>query len=178
MNRLDMRGLLEHATRMSPIGNRLVLVQARSAPPWRGPLSSLPAQLEANARLAVADPAHVPAGLYAREALEAMGLWTQLSHRLAIADNVRGALALVARGEAPLGIVYATDARLSERVNVVAEFPASTHTPIRYQFAVVRNRLTPPVAALFERLTGAAALDVYAAHGFSIEQAEDTVRAQ
>ena len=120
----------------------------------------------------------MPAGLYARQALEALGLWAPLSNRLAIADNVRGALALVARGEAPFGVVYETDARLSKRVAVAARFPASTHTPIRYHFAIVRGRGTPTVRALFARLSDADARNVFDAHGFRVAPADGRARAQ
>lgn len=88
-------------------------------------------------RLAVALVDAVPAGLYARQALEALGLWEVLAPRLAQADNVRATLRLVALGEAPLGIVYASDARADDSVQVVADIPASSHAPIRYTASAV-----------------------------------------
>jgi molybdate transport system substrate-binding protein len=88
-------------------------------------------------RLAIADPAHVPAGKYAKEALLALGWWNVLSSRLAVASDVRGALTYVDRGACDLGIVYATDATISSRVKVVAVFPDSLHSPIRYLAAAV-----------------------------------------
>jgi molybdate transport system substrate-binding protein len=88
-------------------------------------------------RLAIADPAHVPAGQYAKEALQALGWWNVLSGRLAVASDVRGALTYVDRGACDLGIVYATDATISSRVKVVAVFPDSLHSPIWYLAAEV-----------------------------------------
>jgi molybdate transport system substrate-binding protein len=88
-------------------------------------------------RLAIADPAHVPAGEYARQTLKALGWWDQVSGRLAIGSDVRGALAYVEREACDLGIVYETDARISDRVKVVATFSDSLHAPIRYLAAVV-----------------------------------------
>jgi molybdate transport system substrate-binding protein len=88
-------------------------------------------------RLAIADPAHVPAGQYTKEVLLALGWWNVLSSRLAVASDVRGALTYVDRGACDLGIVYATDATISSRVKVVAVFPDSLHSPIRYLVAEV-----------------------------------------
>ena len=109
-------------------------------------VSDIDAFLGETGRLAVGDPEHVPAGIYAQQALVALGLWDGLESRLARAENVRAALALVARGEAPLGIVYATDARAEDGVVTVAEFDASTHAPIGYSFArLADSRSTAPV---------------------------------
>ena len=96
--------------------------------------------LLAGGRLALGNPDHVPAGIYARQALEALGLWPGVKDRLAPAADVRAALALVARGEAPSGIVYATDALLVPDVRVVAEVPASLHEPIVYPAALITGR--------------------------------------
>lgn len=120
-------------------GNRLVLVAPAAARLRHYRLdSALPlAQLLGPAgRLVLADPASVPAGRYGEEALRALGLWPQVAHRIARADNVRSALMFVARGQAPLGIVYATDARAEPKVSVVGRFPASSHAPIRYPAAL------------------------------------------
>ncbi|WP_458791115.1 molybdate ABC transporter substrate-binding protein [Yoonia sp. MH D7] len=98
--------------------------------------ADLPAALGAG-RLAIGATASVPAGIYGREGFESLGLWDDLSGRLAEVDNVRAALVLVARGETPFGVVYATDAEASENVRVVARFPAQSHAPIRYIGGVV-----------------------------------------
>jgi molybdate transport system substrate-binding protein len=90
-------------------------------------------------RLAMADPANVPAGKYARTALQVLGVWSQVVAKLAPAENVRAALALVAREEAPLGIVYRTDALAEPRVRIVDVFPAGTHPPIVYPLTALRG---------------------------------------
>ncbi len=106
-----------------------------------------------DARLAVADPDHVPAGRYAKAALEALRLWPALSNRLVPADNVRVALTLVARGEVPLGIVYASDAHVDDSVSVLARMPAGSHPPIVYPAAVVEGGQRGPAARFIDFLT-------------------------
>jgi molybdate transport system substrate-binding protein len=142
MDYLQQRNLIANATRISPLANALVLVVPADAPRRDIALaqgSDLAALLGAHGRLAVGDPAHVPAGRYARAALEWMGQWGALERRLARADNVRAALLLVERGEAPFGIVYATDAAASRGVRVAATFPAGSHPPVSYPFAITRR---------------------------------------
>ena len=114
-------------------GNRLVFVTGYGdiAPFEPSAMFDLPALLNGG-RLAIGNPDHVPAGIYARQALEALGLWPDVQSQLAPAADVRAALALVARGEAPLGIVYATDAALVEGVHVAGTIPAALHEPIVY----------------------------------------------
>ncbi len=140
-NYLQERGLLVNDTRVSPLGNALVLVApARTARPVtlaRG--TDLLALLGPQGRIATGDPAHVPVGRYAQAALTWMGQWEALAPRLARAENVRAALLLVERGEAPLGIVYATDAAASPGVRVVGSFPAESHEAITYPFALTRR---------------------------------------
>ena len=108
------------------------------------------ARVLGSGRLAVADPDAVPAGIYARQALTSLGVWPQVAGRLARAENVRAALALVARGAAPLGVVYATDARAEPRVAVLGVFPAASHPPITYPLALLA-RATSPDAEPFRR---------------------------
>lgn len=103
--------------------------------------------------LAIGDPAHVPAGSYAREALASMGLWDALSPNLRLATNVRSVLALVDRGEVEAGIVYATDAVLSPRVRTIAPFPESSHRPIAYT-ALLLTPDRPAARQLYNLLTG------------------------
>lgn len=170
MDYLQQRGLIDAATRLSPIGNRLVLV----APAGSGPTVdlrpgvNLAALLGAKGRLATGDPAHVPAGRYAQAALQRLGLWDGLAPRLARAENVRSALMLVERGEAPLGIVYATDAAASRGVRVVGAFPATSHPPISYPFAVTRRaQANAQARSLHAFLASAAAHVVWQRHGFA-----------
>jgi molybdate transport system substrate-binding protein len=170
MDYLAARGLVVPATRVSPIGNVLVLVtpadQPRTLALRQG--FDLAALLGTRERLALADPAHVPAGRYAEAALRWMGQWDALLPRLARADNVRAALLLVERGEAPLGIVYATDAAISARVRVAGSFPPQSHPPITYPFAVTRRAADSAEAqSLLAFLVGPAARPVWDRFGFT-----------
>ncbi|MFN7634894.1 MAG: molybdate ABC transporter substrate-binding protein [Acetobacteraceae bacterium] len=141
MDYLQDRALIANATRISPIGNALVLItpadQRRVVALDRG--TDLLALLGPRGRLALGDPAHVPAGRYAHAALRWMGQWESLAPRLARVDNVRAALRLVERGEAPRGLVYATDAAAARGVAVAGRFPPESHAPITYPFAVTRS---------------------------------------
>ena len=129
MDELGERGLTEPGSRRDLLSNRLVLVgPAGAAPLALEPGLDLAALLDGG-RLAMALVDAVPAGLYGREALRSLGLWGAVEPRVAQAENVRAALALVARGEAPLGVVYASDARAEPRVAVVATFPEGSHPP-------------------------------------------------
>ncbi len=169
MDYLAQRNLIVAATRTSPLSNRLVLVmpadRVRSvalAPGFdlRGLLG--------DGRLALGDPAHVPAGTYARAALMSLGLWEDARPRLAPAENVRAALLLVERGEAPAGIVYATDAAVAPGVRIAGTFPADSHPPITYPFAIVAGRDRPSVRAVFAFLIGPDARAAYARAGFAV----------
>ena len=124
--------------------------------------------LGAEGRLALADPDQVPAGLYAREALKKLGAWKELEPRLARAEDVRGALVLVERGDAPLGIVYVTDARVSTNVKIVGVFPSESHSPIVYPAAIVKGAQTPPVQAYYKFLRGPTARAVFVRYGFAL----------
>lgn len=166
---LDERGLVAADTWVRPVGNRLVLVapadRARPVELSRG--FDLLAIL-GDGRLSTGDPAHVPAGRYAQQALEYFRVWDIAEPRLTRAENVRTALALVERGEAPLGIVYATDARASKAVRVVAEFPAESHEPIRYSFAIMSGRDRAAVRELLAYFTSPDGFAVFRSRGFEI----------
>lgn len=167
---LTVRGLVVAGERSSPIGNSLVLIAPAESTFGEVVVDAgldLPALLGDGERLAMGDPDHVPAGVYAREALRALGLWQALEPRLARAGDVRAAVALVERGEAPLGIVYATDAAVTDGVQVVGRFPAASHPPIAYPFVMVAEPATPAARRVFAALTGDDALQVYLRHGFS-----------
>ena len=118
-------------------------------------------------RLALADPAAVPAGRYAKAALTALGVWTGVAARVAPAENVRAAMALVERGATPLGIVYATDARASKAVRVVGIFPASTHPPIRYPVALLTASRHREAAGFRAFLLSKQGRAIFTRHGFS-----------
>jgi molybdate transport system substrate-binding protein len=117
-------------------------------------------------RLAVADPDSVPAGRYARSALSALGVWDQVVDRLARAENVRAAMRYVARGEAPLGIVYSSDALVDKSVRLVDTFPANTHEPIVYPVALTTSA-KGEAAAFLAYLLGPQGRDVFVKYGFT-----------
>lgn len=151
MDHVSARGLIRAGSRVPFLSNRLVLVAPAQSKSRLVIAQGFPlARSLGNGRLAMADPDSVPAGRYGRAALTSLGAWPSLSGRIARAENVRAALALVERGEAPFGIVYATDARASKRVRVVGTFPASSHPPITYPLATLRTS-THPQAEAFRR---------------------------
>ncbi len=114
----------------------------------------------------------MPAGLYAKAALKLLGVWDSVSGSLAQAQNVRAALALVARGEAPLGIVYRTDAKVEPKVRVVAAFPDDTYPPIVYPVALIDANATPDAAAFLAYMESPAARPLFVRQGFSVLGAE------
>jgi molybdate transport system substrate-binding protein len=139
MDTLAAKGLIRADTRARMLGNRLVLIAPAGSPVRLDPVPGLAlARALGGGRLALADQG-VPAGRYARQALEKLGVWDQVAGRIAAGDNVRAALALVARGEAPLGVVYATDAAAEPKVRVVATFPEASHLPITYLVALLKT---------------------------------------
>lgn len=168
MDHLDDQGLLVPKSRTDLLANRLVLI----APADSGLQLSLSmgtdfGHILKDGRLAIGDPAHVPAGIYAREALEALMLWDQVADRLAQASNVRAALALVERGEVPAGIVYETDAAISSRVRIVEAFPSTAAPEITYPLAIVAGRETAGVRSLHAFLRGPVAAEIFRKHGFT-----------
>jgi molybdate transport system substrate-binding protein len=166
MDYLSTRQLLAPGTRRDLVGNRLVLIAPADSQIRVGikPGFDLLAAL-GDGRLSTADPDTVPAGRYARAALTSLGVWNQLADRLVRAENVRAALTYVARGEAPLGIVYATDAQIDAKVRVVATFPDSSHSPITYPAAA--TAIAGPGAAAFLAFLGSSeAAPVWKKYGF------------
>lgn len=170
MDYVDARGLLKAGTRTDLLTNRLVLIA-----PMREPISlriapgfDLATAL-GTGRLALADPAVVPAGKYARAALEKLGVWTAVANRLAPAENVRAALLLVSRAEAPLGVVYRTDAVADPGVAVVDIFPEDTHPPIVYP-AALTARATADAARVLAFLGSEAAAAEFSRQGFGLAQ--------
>jgi len=119
-------------------------------------------------KLAVGDPSNVPAGIYAKEAMENLGAWNAVQSSLAPAADVRAALKLVSRGEAPLGIVYETDARADSTVRIVSYFPEESHTPIRYPAAQVKASRNPDAAKFLAFLKSPVATAVFTRYGFGI----------
>lgn len=171
MDYLESRHLIQNTTRRNVVGNRLVLI-APAGSQLRltiAPHFALAAAL-GDGRLAVADPDSVPAGLYARAALTALGVWDEVAGRLARAENVRAALKYVARGETPLGIVYASDALIEKNVRVVDTFPAATHEPIVYP-AALTSSAKGEGAGFLAYLLGPQGRGVFEKYGFTKPEA-------
>ncbi len=165
MDALQEAGHVNPGSRTQQVGNELVLVTSQANVSSVRP-QQLASLLGDTARLALADPAHVPAGRYARAALELAGVWEDVAGRVVRADNVRAALALVARGEAAFGVVYRTDVALAPRVRIVAHFDASAQSPVRYSFALLRDAPHPQARDVFNALTDTRALGEFSAAGF------------
>jgi len=167
MDYLESRHLIRSATRRNVVGNRLVLIApAESQIKLRiAPHFALAAAL-GQGRLATADPDSVPAGRYARSALSTLGVWDEVAERLARAENVRAAMRFVARGEAPLGIVYSSDALVDRSVRVVDTFPANTHEPIVYPLALTTSA-KGEAAGFLAYLLSAQGREVFVKYGFT-----------
>jgi molybdate transport system substrate-binding protein len=149
-------------------GNSLVLI-APTGDPSVGAVRSLSDILAAlkGGRLALANTLAVPAGIYARQALTTLGLWNELQPHVAETQHVRAALALVARKEAPLGMVYATDANAEPLVQILAEIPASSHDPIVYPAGLLRSSKQPEAITFLDFLTSDAGQKYFLAQGFA-----------
>lgn len=163
MDYLDQRGRIATDSRANLLGNDLVLIVPKGK---RFPVQVKPGFDIAGAfdgKLCTGEPGVVPVGIYAKQSLETLGWWKPLQGRIVGADDVRTALAFVERGECPLGIVYSTDAKISDKVEVLDRFPDSSHKPIVYPFAAVKNarpearaflqylQASPAATAIFER---------------------------
>jgi molybdate transport system substrate-binding protein len=171
MDFVQTKSLIVDATRFSPLANELVLIAPadRATPVKLARDTDLSALLGADGRIATGDPSNVPVGKYAQAALTWMGQWDKLSPRLARADNVRSALLLVERGEAPLGIVYATDAAASTGVKVIGTFPAESHPPVTYPFALTKHGADNAEAKTFLAfITGPASTETWRRYGFGL----------
>ena len=166
MDYLQSRQLIDSSNRRDVVSNALVLIapadsklQLKIAPNF--PL----AKALGSGHLATADPDSVPVGKYARSALTKLGVWNDVADRIVRAENVRTALIYVDRGEAPLGIVYATDALVDKKVRVVDIFPANSHSPITYPIATTKVA-KPGAAAFVDYVRSTAADAVFRKYGF------------
>lgn len=171
MDYLQEQQVIDTASRYTLLHNALVMIAPKSRPlPSVVVDSKLDlATVIGDSRMAVGDPDHVPAGRYAKQALENLGLWSAAEPLLARANNVRAALALVERGEASLGIVYATDALVSTQVKTVAEFPATSHKPIAYPVALTSSQPTAATKALYDYLKTDEAKAIFIKYGFKVQ---------
>jgi molybdate transport system substrate-binding protein len=168
MDYLDQHRLLVPGTRSNLVGNELVLIapSSSSAALRIAPGFGLAAAL-GNEKLAMANPDSVPAGKYGKSALESLGVWKSVEKHVVRTDNVRAALALVARGEAAFGIVYKTDAGAERNVRIVDSFPEPTHAPIVYPAALVAPVRSSAAKALLDFLRSGAARRIWEKYGFA-----------
>jgi len=169
MDYLQKRNLLQPATRQNLLGNQLVLVAPADS---NVKVDIKPgfdlAGLLSGGRLAMADPNSVPAGKYGKAALEKLGVWQAVQPHVAGAENVRAALLFVARQEAPIGIVYTTDAASDPRVKIVGVFPEDTHPPIIYPVALTADNKNPEAARFLRYLESPAARPLFEKQGFTV----------
>jgi len=171
MDYLEEKGLVDASSRFDLLGNRIVLV----APAGSGlkvdvrPDLDL-AKLLGDGRLAMGDPDHVPAGMYGKAALESLGIWPKVEGKLARAKDVRAALTLVERGEVPLGVVYATDAAIADKVEVAGVFPEDSHPAIVYPVALVAHSDNPAGRTFLEYLRAPEVAAVFEKYGFTVRR--------
>lgn len=171
MDYLVQKSLIQADTRVDLLGNTLVLIAPRTSKLEKVALTSdaLAAAI-GEGRIATGDVASAPVGKYAKAALQKLGLWTLAEPRFAFAENVRSAMMFVAREEAPLGIVYVTDAKSEPKVKVVAVFPESSHPRIVYPVALTTSARGDPPAKFLAFLKGAASRAIFEAQGFSVSR--------
>jgi molybdate transport system substrate-binding protein len=160
---------IDPATRRDLLGNTLVLIaHGKDAAPVTIDASLDLAGMLGDERLAMALVDSVPAGVYGKAALTALGLWDRVAPKVAQADNVRAALTFVAQNEAPYGVVYATDAAVQDKVTVIGTFPAGTHEPITYPAAVTAQSKSPQALAFLDYLSSDAARTIWEQYGFTV----------
>lgn len=167
---LIQQAAVKSTSKVTLLKNSLVLIAPQNSPLDEVTLNSdwnIKQALQ-DSRLALGDPDHVPAGRYAKQALSQLQLWSQARPLLARASNVRSALVLVERGEAALGIVYASDALISDKVKILARFPQTSHTPIQYPMVLVEQSPSPASQAFYDYLQTPAAKDVFQQFGFQV----------
>jgi molybdate transport system substrate-binding protein len=165
----QQKGLIKPDTRSNLLGNRLVLIAPKESTISVNiqPGFDLAALLKGG-HLAMANVDAVPAGKYGKASLEKLGAWNGVKDKIAQAENVRAALVLVARGEAPLGIVYQTDAASDPSVKIVGTFPENTHPPIIYPIALTKESTNPDAQTFLNYLKSAAARPAFERQGFTV----------
>jgi len=169
MDYLAGKNLIKADTRSNFLGNRIVLVAPKDkAQPVEIKAGFDLAKVLGDGRLSMANVDSVPAGKYGKAALEKLGVWGAVSGKIAQAENVRAALLLVSRGEAPAGIVYQTDAASDPNVAIIGTFPADTHPPIIYPIALTANASHPDAVAFLAFLKSAKAKPFFDAQGFTV----------
>ncbi len=169
MDYVVAKQVMDSSSRKTLLNNKLVVAAPLSSSQPTFQIDStwpLASQL-ADQWLALADPAHVPAGQYAREALVYFNLWPSVRQKITRSNNTRSALVLIERQETPLGIIYSSDAKASEKVKVLAEFPHHSHAPIEYSVALTQ-KASPEAKAFYRFLFSTAAMNVFKKHGFEV----------
>lgn len=172
MDYVEARDYVEPGFRVDLAGNTMVVIAPKDDVFGVSVSSDFDLSSAFEGRLALGDPDHVPAGIYAKQALRSLGWWEGVSGRLAPTVDVRGAVAFVERGECAAGVVYATDAAVSDRVVVVADLPEETHDAIVYPAAVIKGRMTEGVRAFWALLTSERVSRVFERHGFKVLAAD------
>lgn len=163
------RKLIDPASRKTLLGNTLVLIAPKESTfSLKIEKGFKLAEALSDGRLAMGEPKSVPAGIYGQAALTSLGVWEAVSAKVAGAENVRVALAYVARGEAPLGIVYGTDAKSDPQVKVIDTFPADSHPPIVYPVAIAASSTSAEARKFLEFLSGPDAAKVFEGQGFTV----------
>ena len=169
MDYVAQKNLIRPDTRSNLLGNRIVLIAPKDK---AQPVDIKPgfdlAKVIGDGRLSMANVDSVPAGKYGKAALEKLGAWTGVATRIAQAENVRAALLLVSRGEAPAGIVYQTDAAADPSVTIIGKFPEDTHPPIIYPIALTANASHPDAAGFLAYVKSAKARPIFEAQGFTV----------
>ena len=174
MDYVEKKDLIRKDTRFNLLGNKIVLIAPRDSRTTVAVkqgvdlAKALNSEKGAGGKLAMANVEAVPAGKYGKAALEKLGAWDGVKGNVAQAENVRAALLLVARGEAPLGIVYATDAAAEPNVKIVGEFPADSHPPIIYPAALAKEPKSPDAKAFLDMLKSSKARPAFERQGFTV----------
>lgn len=170
MEYLEARNMIAEGSRTDLLRNQIVLIVPRASaagPVTIGPESDLLELLGSEGRLAIGDPEHVPVGQYGKEALQNLGLWTAVKDRIAPMKDVRAGLALVERGEAPLGIVYESDVAASDKVRIIGVFPQGSHTEVVYPVGAIAGNSEDAGKAFIEFLKTPEALAIFKKYGFA-----------
>ncbi len=171
MDYLEKKEAIRKETRFNLLGNRIALIVPSQSTVHTidiGRGLDILSLLGKDGRLAMGNPEHVPAGMYGKKALETLGLWKQISGRIAPMKDVRAALAMVERGETPLGLVYSTDAAITKKVRIAGVFPSDSHPPIVYPIAIVSGEKTKESVSFLNFLKTPEARAIFVKYGFEV----------
>lgn len=172
MNYLEDKGTIQKQTRFNLLGNRIALIVPLQSPVQKISIDQgldISSFLGKDGRIAMGDPAHVPAGMYGKQALVTLGLWDKISNRIAPMKDVRAALVMVERAETPIGIVYATDAAISRKVRIAGLFPSECHQEIVYPIAVVKEGKSKACLSFMKFLKTEAVRSIFIKYGFEVK---------